>query len=718
MNSRKKNLLPICFFLVLSSIWVAPGLLNFKGFLFHPNAKFSDVLISHWPNMYFIRDALQTWKAFPLWNPLILSGAPLVGDPLFGIWYFPNWLSCLLPIEIAYNILFWLHLAWAGWGMFQWMRSEGFHWGGALIAGIAFSGMPKLIGHIGLGHLSLVSSIAWTPWLLLSVRRMVFSLSSPERDSVRWFALGGGVTAILFMADPRWIIPSAALAILYAIRTMVHYKPRYHLFSSIGILSMIVGCMIFVGTISGLAIPMVEFTLNSTRVELSLEEITDLSLPIENLIGALIPQYGAWPETIVFAGLIVLGLAVIALLGRAKGWVFWLGIASGSLLLALGNQTPLYPILLKLIPGLNILRVPARISIIGFFSLFTLAGAGLDLFLRNNTTHETGRWIRLGLVGVGSSFLLLGIGSVLLLKDRDVDHILPYLQMITGTILIVALGFYSMKGNVDKRVLIALWIIPVFLDLFLINRSLLEIRAKEELFKERSIVAALTGADSSWERIFSPSYSIPQHVAAVDNLQLADGVNPLQLQGYWEYMAQAVGFDPEGYSVTLPPFPDGDPSAPLYTEIDTVALGRLNVVYIVSEYPIDSESLVELEEIEGTYIYRNSDARPRAWIESKPEEEEDEWHAVESIDWSPNLISIKAQGEGLLILSEQNYPGWEAFVNGKKVSIVSYKGILRSVPLEHGENLVEFHYRPWSVYIGTFMTFLTLLILGYLWWRR
>jgi len=718
VKNRKNNFLPICFFLILSSIWVAPGLFNLQDFLFHPNAQFSDVLISHWPNLYFIRDALQTWNAFPLWNPLILSGAPLVGDPLFGIWYLPNWLGLVLPVEIAINLLFWMHLAWAGWGMFQWMRSEGFHWGGALVAGIAFSGMPKLIGHIGLGHLSLISSIAWTPWLLLIIRQMVVSLSSHEKKSIKWFALGGGVAAILFVADPRWIIPAVILAILYAIRTMYAFKSHSPVSSSKAILNTVGFTLIFIGMISGLAIPMVEFISHSTRMELSQEEITNLSLPIENLVGLLIPQFGAWPETITYVGLFILGLAALAIMGRVSGWGLWLGIALGSFLLALGNQTPLYPILLKLIPGFNFLRVPARFSILGFFSMATLAGAGLDWLFQKDFPYKIGRWFHPGLVGMGSLLILLGIGSALMMRGRGINDLFPYFQMIIVSILFLSLVFYSMKDNVPKRLLIELWVVLIFLDLFLVNRSLLTVHPKEEVFNGSVMASIPMSDDTSLERIFSPSYSIPQNVAVVENLQLADGVNPLQMRHYWRYMSQAVGFDPEGYSVTLPPFPDGDPETPLYTELDTDALGKLNVVYVVSGYALVSESLHLIQEMDGTFIYRNEDARPRAWIESESVGVDHEWRKVEFMDWSPNLISIKAQGEGLLVLSEQYYPGWEAFINGRKADISPYSGNLRSVPLEIGENLVEFHYRPWSVYTGAFITFLTLLILGYLWLKK
>jgi hypothetical protein len=718
MNDWKNASLVILFFVLISGIWIAPGILHIGDFLFHPNAQFSDVLISHWTDAQFIREAYDTWKTFPLWNPLILSGAPLVGDPLFGIWYPPNWLSYLLPVGIAINLLFWFHLVWAGLGMVCWLRSEGLHWSGALVAGIAFSGMPKLIGHVGLGHLGLVSSVAWTPWLLLVTRRLILSLSSSKKESIKWFALGGLVAGILFIADPRWVLPAAILDIFYAIRTYHFERPGVRIFTLKGMISILSGGLIFAGMIAGLAIPMIEFTLRSTRLDLSLAEIADLSLRFTDLLGVLIPQYGAWPESITFAGLLILGLVCVALLGRARGWLFWLCMGIGSVILALGDQTPLYPFLLKFVPGFQLLRVPARFSFIGFFSLSTLAGLGLDLLIRKDIPAENKRRIRLGWVGLCSTIVLLSVGSILIFKDENGGQSISWVHMISAAILILILGFYSLKREVHQRALVMLWILAVILDLFLMDRSLLEVRSREELFETDDEVMVVLHSDSSLFRIFSPSYSIPQNIGAEERFQLADGVNPLQLKTYYQFMAQTVGFDPMGYSVTLPPFPDGNPDIPLYQEIDPVNLGLLNVEYVVSAYSLSINGLDELLESDGTYLYRNSEIRPRAWIQAGSKGVSDEWRKVEKLEWSPNRISMIANGEGLLVLSEIVYPGWEAFVDGSRVDISSYEGILRSIPLAQGEHIVEFYYRPLSVRIGAYVTLLTLLIFIFLWLRK
>lgn len=50
-------------------------------FLYLSNAEYSDLVISHLPNVLYLREALLTWHRIPLWSPAILSGYPFVANP-------------------------------------------------------------------------------------------------------------------------------------------------------------------------------------------------------------------------------------------------------------------------------------------------------------------------------------------------------------------------------------------------------------------------------------------------------------------------------------------------------------------------------------------------------------------------------------------------------------------------------------------------------------
>ena len=213
--------------LLFAALWLGPLILEIDGFPFYRDAEYSDLLISHWPNAYFLRQSLHKWGQIPLWNPTILGGAPFAADPLSGLWYPPNWLSFVVPISLAFNVIFWLHLAWAGWGTWLLARVEGVGWLGGLMAAVAFSGTSKFIAHIGLGHLGLVSAVSWTPWLLVLIRRSVDEIYSKRDGWFRWAAMAGVALGALTLADPRWALPAVIVSLVYGIYHTAHSHKDY-----------------------------------------------------------------------------------------------------------------------------------------------------------------------------------------------------------------------------------------------------------------------------------------------------------------------------------------------------------------------------------------------------------------------------------------------------------------------------------------------------------
>jgi len=157
--SNLRSLITVHFSLFTFFLWSLalffPLLLQPNSVAMPPQSPFSDLLISHLPNAQFAHNTFLYFHQFPLWNPSILNGAPFAADPLSGLWYPPNWIAILFPYPITFNILFALHLAWAGWGMYRWARDDGFDMLPSLMGGLIFAGMPKLIAHLGAGHVSL-----------------------------------------------------------------------------------------------------------------------------------------------------------------------------------------------------------------------------------------------------------------------------------------------------------------------------------------------------------------------------------------------------------------------------------------------------------------------------------------------------------------------------------------------------------------------------------
>jgi len=224
--------------------------------------------------------------------------------------------------------------------------------------------------------------------------------------------------------------------------------------------------------------------------------------------------------------------------------------------------------------------------------------------------------------------------------------------------------------------------------------------------------AGYLAAQEGLFRVYSPSYSLPQHTAARFGLELADGVDPLQLAAYADFMQAATGVHLEGYSVTLPPFRGPPATANASALPDPARLGLLNVRFVAAEFDLNVEGLAPRARFGETRVYENLLARPRAWVQPDTAAFSPEIRPV-ALRWQPNRVEITAEGPGYLVLSEIMYPGWRAWVDGQPAEVQPFAGLLRMVRLGPGTHTVLFAFYPVSVYLG-----LGLFLVGLWGWRR
>jgi hypothetical protein len=202
-------------------------------------------------------------------------------------------------------------------------------------------------------------------------------------------------------------------------------------------------------------------------------------------------------------------------------------------------------------------------------------------------------------------------------------------------------------------------------------------------------------------RVYSPSYSVPQQLGSLKNIELADGIDPLQLSAYVKFMTGASGVPSVGYSVTLPPFSTGNPNIDNQAYLpDAEKLGLLNVGYVASEYDMVSENFALVGRFGETRVYENSQVKPRAWVQPVDMEVGEGIISAPGPNISPNKITLTADGPGMLVLSEIDYPGWVVRVDNVKAKMLQAGGILRAVELLTGKHVVTFSYEPVCMFTG------------------
>ena len=97
----------------LAVIIVVPFIL-FWRWLFNGEVLFwGTPLLQFWPWHKLVKEALLQGE-WPLWNPLLGNGAPLLANLQSAVFYPPNLIYLLMPVEQALTLSVILHLILAG----------------------------------------------------------------------------------------------------------------------------------------------------------------------------------------------------------------------------------------------------------------------------------------------------------------------------------------------------------------------------------------------------------------------------------------------------------------------------------------------------------------------------------------------------------------------------------------------------------------------------
>lgn len=660
-----------------------PGI---NGFPFpSPEAEYSDMAVSHYPNALFLVRSITTGGSIPLWSPTILSGYPFFANPLSGLWYFPGWFALIFPLPLGFNITIILHMLWGAAGMYLLLRTMRVDHPAALFGALAFESMPKMFAHLGAGHLTLMYAIPWTPWLIWAAYQRKYKQERPA------YLYPSIVMAIIFLADVRWCVYAAILWVTWEFAYAKHgwWNTLGRILPRIFIATMLA---------APLAIPLLEYTALSSRIHMAVEDVLIFSLPPERLLGILFPDFGGLHEWMVYLGGVVIVFALLGITWPAsrKQSNYWVGVLVLSIVFSLGSYLPGMKMVAEL-PGVSLLRVPSRTLFLTGIAASILAALALNHMLTGIRTGEATR-ARLMLTA------LTGFSVVIAIAVGWFTDSFP-LNMIWGTAVTVGV-FTLLMMFFAGRVAIKSWIFLIFLlaiiDLSVINTSLFSMRPASEVLDDGSEAAEYLSTFKERVRVYSPSYSIPQQTASYYGVELVDGVDPLHLEKYANFMEMASGVPRQGYSVTIPSYSEDE--ADIHTAnavyTPTEDLGRINVGFVISEFDLDIE-YKKLTRFGSTRLYEIPNEFGYTYIQGETNK------LAELVSWSPNKISLSVEGPGTLILSEIPYPGWLAFVDGEPREIIDVYGVNRAVELHDGPHSVEFVFRPMTLYIGWGLSFLS-----------
>ena len=569
------------------------------------------------PNAYFFKRSLLQFHQIPLWNTFQFLSQPYLADPQSLIFYPPNYLLLLLPVEPALLILILAHLVLAGAGAYFLAKNQ-FKLSqlAAVFVALSFTLTPKIFSHLEGGHYTMLMAVAWLPWFTWLALKFV------ARPTLKHAALLALVAwpiylnyiniayfALLFFA-------TYSLFYLFTHRTKFSFKQyaiSYTLFT-----------ILFLGLIAPNLLAQLELSDFSTRklmiFEYVAQPIWSFKLFLQNLLFPYRLTYLQFTtERILFPGI---GVGVLAIVGwfswRSKLRWFFISWIIFSLLFSLGRRIPFFIFFYQFFPLMKWMRITTRLWIISNLLIAVFAGFGLAKIRRKFNLKAA--WLILSL----SLFELIGV------------HIKIFSQPAQPELL--PTSFYRLIAA-----------------------------DQEPNFRTYCTTAC---------------FSLRQ--LGQLNLNSVSGNNPVQIASFVDYLQSAGGYQYWHYAPILPPYQSygeqPQPSADM--------LGKMNVKYVASPYPLTDTAFQLLKSESGFYLYQNLSQQP-VWLSQEG--------AVEIVRFSPNVIKIKVNTDApdnLLTLSQQFYPGWQAVdQTGSRLPIINSKPFL-SAPITPATTEVTFSYRP------------------------
>ena len=657
---------------------------------------------------------------FPLWDPYQWVGQSLIGQMQPGAAFPLNWPLFLAPLDdgyINFRYIHWhfvlMHLL-AGLFMYGLARELGRSRYASLVAALAFS----CSGYVGTTVWpQMLNGAIWIPLVFLLFHRLV----KAEGSLARWtYAVCCGATVGMSLLSGHHQTPIFMVFALTGLFLYFFIQRRRQSASEAGRLLGFFGVVgVFALLVGGLQmIPAIEYGQNAYRWVGTPEPVTlgdpvpywaqhDQRLHPISLVGTVVPH--AYLRANTFVGFFCLSMAVLAVaLAWSDRWVrvySFLGL--GALVYGFGPFSMLHGWLYALVPFADKARSPSHAVFVFQFALFLLAAHGIDRFFaqprQDDGVERWLRYIQYTLIAFGAvvwaSVLHLAVQGKLTAEPGD-QFILA--AVVAFVLAAVIQGHRKRKlGQTAARLVLVLLMLfemgsTRWFDVVHIsdpNRTtvlpkLTEFRGAMDFLKEQP---------GPFRFEIKSDETLP-NLGAWEGLEASDGYLASVSRNVYDFMGQD------------------------WTR------GRLltNTVYTVSKERVRDAQVEVYSDPSGWKVFRNPDAHPRAWTVhgaesismpaglagSLPKGGQCEGREpVESVKNTPHEIvaTVSMQCPGFVIFADPYFPGWQAYLDGKRVPIYPAYGALRAIAVGAGRHRMEFFYRPRSVYVGAVLTALGLL---------
>lgn len=700
-----------------------------------------------YPLAQYVRD--NFWAGtLPHWNPYSASGIPFLAQWNTLCLYPGSLLYVLLPPAWAVPMFVLLHQFAGGFGMYwlvrRWVGDRTAATGAAVL--FAFNGLTLCF----LMWPNNIAALGVAPWLLLALDAAV------ERGG-RYVVVASFVAALQVLAGaPEVILFTWLLGGLLVLCPESLSLPRilrgYGRCAAVGLLTL--------GLTAVQLLPFAGFLLVSQRQGAYAAAEYDWALPGWGLLNLLVPRLFTWQSeqglcfqpgqmwaTSYYAGVMTLLLAGWALIARRTRWCLLLATAAAAAAwLAMGQNGTLYPLLAKVVPGVQAVRYPAKFVIVLTLLLPVLAAYGLADLRSRGLAGRRRRW-----AGAAVAAMAVAIGLVWALSTAFPDLTTPasavfgngllrlLFLLAAGALLVAALRLPERP----QALLFTLFLAVLWLDL---RTHLPELNptTAPEVFRPRQV--ELTPAVNLGEARAMVSLPTRVHFSRVatpdpqrdflaarsmlqENTNLLDAIPKVDgfysLYTYWQLRVLQWLYNGDFWR--RPAMPD---FLGVRQVSDPVQLRRWRER--PSAMPLITAGQAPLTADEkGTYgAFADPTFDPRQYVIFPPESERDlnfgacPGARVLASTWAAHRLSAEVEfpRRGVLVIAQTWYPAWHATIDAAPARILRANLAFQAVIVPPGRHRVVLVYRDRFFEAGAILTGLTLstllLLAGWLFAAR
>ncbi len=705
------------------------------------NGAIPDITTQIYPWKYLV---VTTYKRgqIPLWNPYSFSGTPLLANYQSAVLSPLNGLFFLFPFRDGWSLLILFQPLLSSIFMYLYLRSLMISKWGSLVGSVAFMFCGFMTVWMDYGTLDY--AILYLPLALFSIEKF-YSYSQ-----VRYLLLFTLTIPLSFFSGHFQISLYFILSLfVYEIYKGVSKKNKKKLF------------VLLLFTLFGLldtlpqVLPSLEFYQQSLRSNFYIKSEV---IPWGYLPTLFAPDFygnpvtrndwfGHYAEWNTYIGLATLLFSWYALKLRKRFIYFLFTIGTGSLLIAL--PTPLFD-------GIEFLHIPvlatsavSRIVVVYSFFFTVLAGFGFDAFLADiKKKNSKPLIIILGIFSIVFCSLWVSIFTKKILPfDKIViakqNLILPTLQFI----IIIVLSCVGVLVRKQKTVFLLL---PL-LFFCLVSFDMLRFATKWQPFDPKELAFIDTPVEKFISTISDSARAIGNYGAELSNyyrVPSLEGYDALYIDRYGQFISTLnTGKIHEAeHSVVI------FPTHTLYTP---KVINLLNVGYVIHKVSDDYTSWTfpywdyprsQFQKLydDGAYrIYKNTMVFPRVFlvndylIKTNPQSIFTNLFAnnfalqkriileknpgfppsnntikgyAKILTYSSNKITVVSSEnqQSLLFLSDPYYPGWSAYVDGKRTEIFRADYAFRALNVPAGNHAIVFIYQPLSFFIGIWVAVISL----------